>query len=63
MYFHIEIILYHLGTPLPHEDGFSWFRNSYSKFAYYIICNDCGTNADEIWINGDWFHTKMFKNV
>ena len=29
MYFHVRIILHHLGISLPHEDGFSKVKNPY----------------------------------
>ena len=47
-YFHVRIILHHLGISLPYEDGFSKTKNPYIKGAYYSICNDCGVNSDEI---------------
>ena len=42
VYFHVQIILHHLGISLPHEDGFSKVKNSYIKSAYYSICDDYG---------------------
>ena len=56
MYFHVRIILLHLGLSLPHEDGFSNVKNPYIKSEYYSICNDYGVNADEIWMHRDWFY-------
>ena len=53
VYFHVRIMLHHLGISLPHEDGFSKVKNSYMKSAHYSICNDYGVNADEIWMYGD----------
>ena len=58
MYFHVRIILHHLVIHLPHEDVFSKIKNSYIKSAYYNICDNYGVNADEIWMNGDWFYSK-----
>ena len=47
---------------MPHEDGFSNFKNSYIKSAYYSICDDYGVNANEIWMNGDWFYVAEYGN-
>ena len=47
VYFHLPIILHHLGIFLPHEDGFSIVKNSYIKSAYYSICDDYGVNPYE----------------
>ena len=58
--FNVRIILYHLGISLPHEDGFSKVKNSYSNSAYYSICNDYGVNADETWMHRDWFYTTKY---
>ena len=60
VYFHVRIILHHLGISLPHEDGFSKVENSYIKRAYYNICNDYGVNGDETWMHGDWFYTTKY---
>ena len=57
VYFHVRLILYDLGIPLPHEDGFSKVKSSYIKSAYYSICDDYGIDADEKWMHGDWFYT------
>ena len=57
VYFHVRIIMHHLDTYLPHEDGFSRVKNSYIKCAYYNICYDYGVDADETWMYGDWFYT------
>ena len=54
--FHLKIILHHLGNPFPHEDGFNKVKNSDTKSAYCSTCDDYGGNADEIWVNGDWFY-------
>ena len=27
---------------------------------YYSICNGCGLNADEKWMNGDWLYTTRY---
>ena len=51
VYFHVPIILHQLGISLPLEDSFSKVKNSYIKSAYYIICDDNGVNADEIWMH------------
>ena len=61
MFFHVRIILHRLGIPLPHKDSFSKVKNFYIKKAYYSICGDFGVNADEIWMNGDWFYTTEFR--
>ena len=45
--FHVQIIMHHLGISLPHENGFSKFKNSYLKSVHYSICDDYGVNADE----------------
>ena len=60
VYFHVRIILHHLGTSLPHEDSFSKVKNSYIKSAYYSICDDYGVNADKIWMHGNWFYTTKY---
>ena len=57
VYFHIRLILHELGISLPHEDGFSKFKNAYIRSAYYSICDDYGVDANEIWMYGDWFYT------
>ena len=36
------------------------FKNSYIKSAYYSICDDYGANADEIWMNRNWFCTTAY---
>ena len=56
MYFHIRLILHDLGTPLPHEDGFSKVKNAYINSEYYSICNECGVDVTETWMYGDWFY-------
>ena len=60
LYLHVRIILHCLGISLPHQDGFSMVKNSYSKSAYYSICDDYGVNADETWMHGDWFYTTNY---
>ena len=55
--FHGLVILHHLGIFLPHEDDFGKVENTSLKCAYYSKCDDCGVNADEIWMNDDWFYT------
>ena len=58
----MRIILHYLHIPLPHEDYFSKNEYSYIKRAYYIICDDFGVNADETWINGNWFYVTKYDN-
>ena len=60
VYFYVQIIMHHLAISLPHEDDFSKVKNSYIKKAYYSICDDCGVNADETWMDGDWFCTTKY---
>ena len=55
--FQIRLILHELGISLPHEDGFSKFKNAYIRSAYYSICDNYGVDANEIWMYGDWFYT------
>ena len=50
VYFHIRLILHHLGISLQHKDGFSKVRNSYFNSAYYSTCDDYGVNANETWM-------------
>ena len=45
---------------MPHEDGFRKNKNPYIKSVYYSICDDYDTNANEIWMNGDWFYTGTY---
>ena len=47
VYFHVRMILHHLGMSLPHEDDFSKVKDSYVKSAHYNICDDYGINTDE----------------
>ena len=56
-YFHVRLVLHDLGTPLPHEDGFSKVENAYIKSANYSICDEYGIDATETWMYGDWFYT------
>ena len=37
------------------------FKNSYIKSAYYSICDDYDVNADEIWMNRNWFCTTAYR--
>ena len=37
LYFHVRIILHHLGISLPNKDGFGMFKNTYIESAYYSI--------------------------
>ena len=32
------------------------------KSAYYSMCDEYGANADEIWMNEDWFYTAAYVN-
>ena len=56
VYFHLWIILHHLGIFLPHEDSFSKFKNSYIESVHYSVCNGYDAEANKIWMYGDWFH-------
>ena len=47
VYYHVRIILHHLGIPLPHEDSSSKINNSDINSANYSICDDNGSNTDE----------------
>ena len=60
VYFHVRIILHHFGIFLLQENGFSKVETSYIKSGYYNICNNYGVNADETWMNGDWFCTPKY---
>ena len=60
VYFHVRIILPHLGISLPHEDGFGKVKNPYIKREYYSICDDYGVNTDETLMNRDWFYTTKY---
>ena len=33
------------------KNGFSKVNNTYIESAYYIVCDDYGVNANEIWMN------------
>ena len=57
VYFHVRLILHDLIISSPHEDGFSKFKNSYMKSAYYSVSDDYGVNPDETWMHRDWFYT------
>ena len=57
VYFHERLILHDLGTPLPHEDGFSKVKNANIQSAYYALCNYYGVDPSETWMHGDWFYT------
>ena len=59
-YFHVRLILHGLGTPLPHEDGFSKVKNVYIKSAYYSICDSYGVDVTETRMYGDWFCTTSY---
>ena len=56
-YFHERLILHDLGTPLPHEDGFSKVKNANIQSAYYALCNYYGVDPSETRMHGDWFYT------
>ena len=60
VYFHVRIILHHLAISLPQKDGFSKVKNSYIESAYCSICDDYSINADETWMNEDWFSTTKY---
>ena len=60
VHFPVRIKLHDLGISLPHVDSFSKAKNSYIKSAYYSICGDYGFNADETWLNRDWFYTAKY---
>ena len=60
VYFRVRLILYDLGTSLPHEDGFSKVKNSNIKSAYYSICDDYNVNEAETWMYGDWFYSTVY---
>ena len=50
-------MLHELGISLPHEDGFSKVKNSYTQCAYYSLCDDYGVDPSETWMYGYWFYT------
>ena len=58
VYFHIRCIF----ISLPHKDGFSNFKNVYSKSAFYSTCYDYGVDVDKTWMHGDWFYTTDYGN-
>ena len=60
VYFYVRLILYDLGTPLPHEDGFSKVKNVYINSACYSICDEYGVDANETWMYEDWFYTTSY---
>ena len=62
VYFHVRLVLYDLGIPLPHEDGFSKAKNAHIKSAYYSNCDGHGVDPDETWMRGDWFYTMDYGN-
>ena len=53
-------MLHHLDIPLPHKDGFSNVKNHYFKSVYYSNFDDYGVNANEIWMNKDWFYRSKY---
>ena len=46
VYFHVQIIIHHLGISLPHKDSFSKVKNSSTKNAYCSICDGYETLRD-----------------
>ena len=60
VYFHVRSILHDLGTPLPHEDGFSKVKKVSVNSAYYSICNENDVDANETSMYGDWFYTTSY---
>ena len=62
VYFHIQIIMHHLGISSPFEDGFSKVEISYLKKAYYSLCDNYGVNADQTWMNGGIQRYKVFSD-
>ena len=61
VYFHVRLILHNLGIPLLHEADFSKVKNAYIKSTCYSTCSD-GVDADETWMQGDWFYTTGYGN-
>ena len=57
VYFHIRLILHHLGISLTHQDGFNKVKNAYNESVYCSICDDYGVDPNETWMHGDWFYT------
>ena len=61
VYFHLRLMLHELGIHLPYEGGCSKVKNNFEDSVYYSICNDYGTDADEVFLMyGDWFYTKDY---
>ena len=56
----IRVILHDSVISSLHKDAFSKAKNFYIKSAYYTFCDDCGINAGETWMNGDWFYTTEY---
>lgn len=54
--------LHHLGIPLTCEDNFNKNKYPHIKSAYKSIFDDYGANADEMWINGNWFYVTKYDN-
>ena len=52
--------MHHLGISLPHEAGSSKVKNSYNECVYYSIFDGYTFNAEETWMNGDWFYTTKY---
>ena len=57
VYFNVRLLLHDIGIFLPHEDGFSKVKNAYIKIAFYSIGDDYGVDANETWMDGNWFYT------
>ena len=54
-------MLHELGIHLPYEGGCSKVKNNFEDSVYYSICNDYGTDADEVFLMyGNWFYTKDY---
>ena len=57
VYFHVRIILHHLGISLPHEMVLARLKNPCIKSAYYSIFD---AYVDEIWMYVDWFYSTNY---
>ena len=38
-------------------------KSSYVKSAHYSIYDDYGVNANEVWMDWDWFYLVTFSNI
>ena len=63
VYFHVRIILHHLGISLPHEAEFSKIRDFYIKSACYGICDDYGVNSNKTRVNRDLLCTTTERSL